>query len=179
MTFAISLIFRYHLTFVNDDYEEAASILDDIIARSPGNSPDESVAEYRAKATGLVTLLTMKRSALYPTPEYLEEAIYRTRTCASSSSVKEHLPSLVLDLEATSKERSRYFGSIAGVEAPSGQWLSLGHPEELTIDKMKKLRFEICSQQACVLQYSPTFIRFSGVSRIARATWGARISITF
>jgi hypothetical protein len=44
-------------------------------------------------------------------------------------------------------ERSRYFGSIEGVEASSGNWLSLAHPAMLeynqTFDKMKKLLFGI------------------------------------
>ena len=91
MTFAISLAYRYAMTYMNDDYEEAASILDDIIAyRSHGNSQDEDVAKARAHATGLVTGLAGIRSTVYKSPEYLEEAIYRIRTCASSSSYKEH-----------------------------------------------------------------------------------------
>ena len=147
IAFAVFLVSRYSMTCVNDDYEEAASILDDIIARSPGKSQDESVAKYRAYATYFVTLLAMIRSAAYPTPEYLEEAIHRTRTCVSSSSVKEHFPSVVFDLEATSKERLRYFGSIEGVEAPSGEWLSLANPsmseDDQTLDKMKNLLFWI------------------------------------
>ena len=47
VTFAVSLVYRYYMTCVDDDYEEATSILDEIIAyRSPGNShwQDESVA---------------------------------------------------------------------------------------------------------------------------------------
>ena len=147
-TFAISLFSRYFMTYVNDDYEEATSILDVIIARSPGNSHDESVAKDRAEATCLVTLLAMGRSIVYHTPEYLEEAIYRTRTCASSPSVKEHFPGTVFDLEATSKERSRYFGSIEGVDAPSGELLSLANPsmseDDQTLgDKMENLLFGI------------------------------------
>ena len=149
IAFAVYLAHRYLITCVNDDYEEAASILDDIITRSPGNSQDESV--YRAYATGFVTELAMVRSRVYQTPENLEEAFYCTRTCASSSSVKEHFPDIVMDLEATSNARSRYFGSIEGVEAPSGpgQWLSLVKPNPATLeynqtlDKMKNLLFGI------------------------------------
>ena len=147
MTFAMCLAFRYHMTCVNDDYEEAVSVLDDIIARSPENSQDESVAIYRATAKCLVTGLAMTRSAAYPTPEYLEEAIYRTHTCVSSSSVKEHLPELVFDLEATSNARSRYFGSIEGVEEPSGVLLTLANTarseDVQTLDKMENLLFRI------------------------------------
>ena len=152
VTFSAALVYRYLITCVNDDYEEAASILDDIIAyRSPENSQDESVAEHRAYATYSVTLLAIIRSNVYRTPEDLEEAIYRTRTCVSSSSAKEHLlehlPSIGFDLEATSNARSRYFGSIEGVEAPSGKWLSLADPSmseyNQTFDKMKNLLFGI------------------------------------
>ena len=52
MTLASSLGYRYDMTCANDDYEEATSILDEIIAyRSPENGQDESVAKARAWAT--------------------------------------------------------------------------------------------------------------------------------
>ena len=57
MAFAICLVCRYIMTCADRDYEEAASILDGIIAIPPGNSQDESVAKARASATGLVTTL--------------------------------------------------------------------------------------------------------------------------
>jgi CHAT domain-containing protein len=143
---AISLITRYDMTYVNDDYEEAASILDEIIAdTSLGNPQDKSLAEAQGRATGLVTGLAMMRSNAYGTPEYLEEAIYRTRTCVSSSSHKEHFPSVIYDPEATSKERSRYFGPIEGGEESSGNWLSLAEPtiRMLEYNKMEDLLFGI------------------------------------
>jgi hypothetical protein len=148
--FAISLVSRYVMTSVNDDYEEATSILDEIMAySSPGNSQaqDTSLAKARAFATGLVTALAMMRSATYETPEYLEEAIYRSRTCVSSSSFKEHYP-FVLDPEATAKERFRHFGSIEGVEESSGNSLSsqpVPGVMELSqaVDKMEDLLFVI------------------------------------
>jgi CHAT domain-containing protein len=154
LTFAISLVCRYIMTGANDDYEEAASILDDIIAyRSTGNSQDESVAEARATATGLVAGLAMMRSNVYPTPENLEEEIYRSRAFVSLPSVKEHFPGPVsaMDPEATAKERFRHFGSIEGVEesssSPLANVLSLAAPimPELTqvANKMVDLRFGI------------------------------------
>ena len=125
MTFAISLHYRYMITCANHDYEEAVCILDDIITyRTPENSQDKSVALTRAKAIGLVTTLAMIRSSVYQTPEYLEEEIYRTRTCASSPSVKEYLPFVVLDPKVTANQRFRHFGSIEGVEESSGNSLS-------------------------------------------------------
>ena len=153
---AMSLACRYSMTNVNDDYEEAACILDEITAcSSPGNSQDESVAtdSERAFAAGLMTGLAMMRSDIYQTPENLEEAIYRTQTCVSSSSFKEHF-SFNLDPEATSKQRFLYFGSIEGVEESSDNSLSSGPPrvpEDLpgalefsqAVEKMENLLFVI------------------------------------
>ena len=139
MTLARSLVCRYIMTFVNRDYEEAISILDQIIAHgSPGNSQDGSVAEARALATGLVAALAMLRSQLYQSPEHLEEAIYRTRSYVSSSSVKEHYPDLVLDLEATASERVDYFGSVEGVEE-SRNTFALSQEHTQTIGRMRDL----------------------------------------
>jgi hypothetical protein len=145
MTFAISLVFRYAMTSVNDDYEEAASTLDDVIAYSyPGNGQDESVA---IGAIGLVTGLARLRSMFYQTPEHLEEAIYRSRTCASSSSFNEHLPGpmAAMDPEVTANDRFGYFGSIEGVEESfdnrRGNMLSQEYKQ--TIDRMQDLVFGI------------------------------------
>ena len=145
MTLAMSLACRYRMTCVNDDYEEAASILDEIIAyRPPAKSQDDSVAKVQASATGLVTALAMMRSTSYQSPENLEETIYRTHTWFSSSSVKEHLP-LILDPEVTAMERFRHFGSIEGVEDSSVNSLAdvLSQKYFQTIGRMKDLRFGI------------------------------------
>ena len=151
VTFAISLVYRYFMTCENDDYEEAASVLDFIIAyRSPGNSQVEFAAKARALATGLVTALAMMRSCVYQTPENVEEAIYRTRTCASSSSFKQHYD-IVLDPEASAKIRFRHFGSIEGVDesfgnlelAGVGRVASQEYRDTPTVDRMKDLLFGI------------------------------------
>jgi CHAT domain-containing protein len=150
MTLAISLICRYITTCANDDYEQAASILDDIIAyRSPGNSQDESLAGARASAIGLVTTLAMIRSYVHETPENVEEAIYRTRTFASSSSAKEHhpLPPILqlMDPEFAANKRFGYFGSIEGVDDSLGNWLLNVAPQEYmqTVGRMQDLLFGI------------------------------------
>jgi hypothetical protein len=142
MIFAYSLVCRYCMTCENDDYEEAASILDEIIAcMSPGNSQDEYVTLARATATSFVAVLAGIRWTDYQNPEYLEEAIYRSRT---SASLKEHYPDLVLDPEATAKNRFGLFGSIEGVEESSGN--SLDDEEDIqTIGPMKDLLFGICN----------------------------------
>jgi hypothetical protein len=133
------------MTSENDDYEEAASILDDIIAyRSPGNSQDEYVAKARAYATVLVTALAMMRSTAYQTPEYLEETIYRTHACVSSPSVKEYFPAGVMDPEAIA--RFRHFGSVEGVEESFGNSSLAGvfsQEYTQTIGKMQDLLFGI------------------------------------
>ena len=151
MTFAISLLFRYIITCANHDYEEAVSILDHIIAyRYTGNSQDESVAQARATATGLVTSLAMMRSIFQPTPENVEEAIYRSRTCVGSFSVEEdfHVPSVVMDPKDTAKLRFLHFGPIE--EAQVEEWLgtlSQAHgmfqEDGPTIGRMKDLLFGI------------------------------------
>ena len=145
---AVSLGFRYAMTCVNDDFEESASILDEIIANNlPGNSQDESVASIRGQAAGFATWLAMLRSTTYQSPEYLEEAIYRART--SFGSFKEHYPSnMVVDLEVIAEPRFSYFGSVEGVEASSGNSpFSQPKPEVLKFhqacDKMESLLFGI------------------------------------
>jgi hypothetical protein len=147
MTFAKSLVCRYYINGVNDDYEEAASILDDIITyRSSGNSEDESLAKARTDATGLVTALAGMRSIVCQTPEYLEEAIYRTRTCAGSPSVQDLYPSVILDPEFPAEHRFRYFGSIEGVEESSSNALAdvfPEYPQAQAPDEMEDLLFVI------------------------------------
>ena len=97
---AIGLFIRYCKTFVNDDYEEAVSILDEFIASiSPGDS-------FVAFAQQLVTILAMLRSSSHCSPEYSEEAIYRV--LSDPSSVEE--PAIVFDPEGIARKRFRDFG---------------------------------------------------------------------
>jgi hypothetical protein len=97
---AMGLFIRYCNTFVNDDYEEAASILDEFITSS---SPGDTLV---ALAQQLVTFLAMLRSSSHCTPEYSEEAIYRA--LSDSSSVEE--PAIVFDREGVARKRFRDFG---------------------------------------------------------------------
>jgi CHAT domain-containing protein len=112
--FAMSLISRYNMTSVEDDYEEAMIILDNIITSE--NSQDETVARYKVFATGLAAALAMIRSNSHWTPEYSEEAIYRADTCfrVSSSSNIELFSNGIWSPEFPAKKRFRYFGSIEG-----------------------------------------------------------------
>jgi hypothetical protein len=106
--FAMSLISRYYMTSVDDDYEEAMSILDEMT--TSGNSQDKTVARFQVFATGLAAALATMRSHAHWTPEYSEEAIYRARTCVSSSSKTEFHG--IWNVEFPAKKRFRYFGSI-------------------------------------------------------------------
>ena len=105
------------LTFVSDDYEEAVSILDEIITCSvPGDSQDEFVDMARH----LVTSLMICRSYSGGTPEYLEEAIRRARSYLDSLSVEErpHSHFAFVFLEEATRQRLRHLGSTETL-APS------------------------------------------------------------
>ncbi len=114
---AMCLGLRYSKTLVNDDYEEATSILDEIItSSSPGDSQDEFVADARQAVTGLALI----RSNTYRTPENSEEAIYRARTFLSSSSEENPVSSLVKhSLGMSESQRFGYFGSVEGLDTLS------------------------------------------------------------
>ncbi|KAH9034027.1 CHAT domain-containing protein [Lactarius deliciosus] len=120
---ALSLAVRYFMTFMNDDYEEAASVMDEMAASSP---PEESQDEIVTIAQGIVTMLAIMRSMVHRTPENSEDAIHRASTLTSALV---ETPELLLArvLEDTAKQRIRDFGSIEGLEAPSND-LSLSQP---------------------------------------------------
>ena len=104
LALACCLYVRYIKTFVNDDYEEAVSMLDEIIASS--SLGDTCVAP----AQQLVTMLAVLRSSSHQTPEYSEEAIYRVRDFLGSSSVKDAFhPGFGVDLQGAANQRSLYF----------------------------------------------------------------------
>ncbi|KAH9037574.1 CHAT domain-containing protein [Lactarius hengduanensis] len=139
---AWSLICRYNITLVNDDYEEAVSVSDELIASSSAGD-DELVTGIQK----MVTRLAMTRSLAHGTPEYCEEAMYRARTFPGLSSVKD------LFEEITAAQRFVFFGSIEGPETSSGNYLRMpavfprNAPElELAYEKLKliqELYFEI------------------------------------
>ena len=144
IAFANSLSFRYFMTCGNDDYEEAMSVLDEILAYpSARNTQDESVADDLRYATRLVTTLAMIRSHAYPTPEFLEDAIYRSRMNFDS-------PFITADSKFISEQRFRYFGPIEDLpvdESSIQRRLRLhikSDPELIrAFDQMRGLRSEI------------------------------------
>ncbi|KAH8995801.1 CHAT domain-containing protein [Lactarius hatsudake] len=117
LALAQSLFCRYCMTFLNDDYEEAASVFDWIIISSCRR---ESQDKFVATARQMVTRLAMIRSMTHDTPEYSEEAIYRARSFLSSSPQEHPYYSVVNhSLEVTAKQRFHYFGTSESLEALS------------------------------------------------------------
>ena len=141
LALANTLIYRYCMTNVNDDYEEAASILDEVIT---SNSPEDSQEEFIARAQGLATALALVRSDVHETPENLEEAIYRNLASHGSSVLKTLYPSVARIMEDIADGRVYYFGSIEGLEASSSNsplsqlrpWMPEWGP---TVDKVESL----------------------------------------
>jgi hypothetical protein len=124
LTLVRTLSRRYTATFTNDDYEEAASILDEMITYS--SFRDEVVVEVQH----FVTLLAIYRAITHQTPEYWEEEIYRARAFLSTSSVEDFVHSLVGSVLAGSAEqRFHYFGSANDLCASS----SLSRPSSLPV----------------------------------------------
>ncbi|KAF8265317.1 CHAT domain-containing protein [Lactarius quietus] len=117
LAFVCCLCIRFLMTFVDDDYEEAASALDEIItSRSPGDSQNELTLAVQQ----VVTQMAVSRSTAYENLEYSEEALYRARAFLSSFPDEHPLNPIINHyLEDTAKRRLRYFGSIDGHEAPS------------------------------------------------------------
>ncbi|KAI9452974.1 hypothetical protein BJY52DRAFT_873987 [Lactarius psammicola] len=113
---AICLGTHYCMTYVNDDYEEAVSIMDEIITSTP---PGDSQDGFAALAQELVVALAMIRSTAHKTPECLEEAIYRARAFISSFPEHPFSPFVNYSLEVTANQRFGYFGSIEGLEGSS------------------------------------------------------------
>ncbi|KAN0140686.1 CHAT domain containing protein [Lactarius tabidus] len=104
---------RYYNT-LNDELEEAASVMDDLIASSsPG---DEFMAPCQEFAANIAMLRSMQDSH----PENSEEAIYRARAFLSSASAEDPLhPTWSRVLERAANNRFENFGPIGGLEAPS------------------------------------------------------------
>ncbi|KAH9057578.1 CHAT domain-containing protein [Lactarius vividus] len=97
------------MAFVNDDYEEAVSVLDEITASSSsGNSQDELLAEVQQ----LVIELMVIRSTMVRTPEHSEEVIRRARTSLTSLPVEQYSPILARVFEHTSERRVDYFDFV-------------------------------------------------------------------
>jgi tetratricopeptide (TPR) repeat protein len=112
LTLSFCLGTRYVRTFVNDDYEEASSILDEAITLSP---QDNFLAQLPIQQ--IVTMLAIGRSMIHLTPEYSEESMYRARAFLDSPIETNAAHSLAsYSLENATWQRFRCFGSIDGPE---------------------------------------------------------------
>ena len=113
LVLAQSLFIRFSNT-MDDDLDEAVSILDGIIASSsPG---DKVIAECQLFLAQLATLRSMNDH-----PEDSEDAIYRARAFLASPSAEDTLyPTWSYVLERAVKNRFQNFGPIDGFEASSG-----------------------------------------------------------
>ncbi|KAI0297318.1 CHAT domain-containing protein [Multifurca ochricompacta] len=105
---AASLIIRYGTNYLNDDYEEAMTLLESIIVSSPLGCPcqfGDDPCHFQIGAPGLATILASMRAVIYPNPEYLEEAIPRFRTFLCSSSLDNDLRHSFTDCMASLAEK--------------------------------------------------------------------------
>ncbi|KAI0291353.1 CHAT domain-containing protein [Multifurca ochricompacta] len=101
---AASLIIRYITNYSKDNYEEAMTLLESVIASSP--LPDDQI-----QASVFAAILARVRASFYPNPEYLEEATSRFRTLLGSSSLGNNLRhSFTRVMASLAKKRFKNFG---------------------------------------------------------------------
>jgi CHAT domain-containing protein/tetratricopeptide (TPR) repeat protein len=102
---------RFRAAHVMNDYEEAITIADKIVAaHSPGYSPTTT----QINAIHLIKVLVISRLTTYLIPEYLEDAINRFRALLSLPSLPgEVRTQLTVLLDHFFRERFRYFGVTA------------------------------------------------------------------
>ncbi|KAI0298367.1 CHAT domain-containing protein [Multifurca ochricompacta] len=91
---AAALMIRFGKFYSNDDYEEAMTLLESVIASSPfGDDP----SEFQILASGFAAVLARIRAELFPNPEYLEKAISLCRTLLGSSSLDNNIRYSIVD----------------------------------------------------------------------------------
>ncbi|KAH9959958.1 CHAT domain-containing protein [Russula dissimulans] len=114
LALASALATRFNIAHSNDDYEEAAAILDKVIAAHPAAEPP---APLQVLASEMVTCLTYYRSVIFKGPEYSEEAIARCRTLLGYSSLPDSIRVDVTQLLATQAQwRFKHFGLNDGLQ---------------------------------------------------------------
>ena len=103
-----SFVRRFVLTQSNEDYERAMAPLDRIVtSHSPAESPNQDLTVALAAAANLAH----GRFILFGTPEYLEEAISRTRTRLISTSLEDPERGHIIQfLEGLERRRLHGFG---------------------------------------------------------------------
>ena len=108
-TLARCLNARFRTIPVMNDYEEAISIADKIVAI---HSPENSLTKLQRGAMLLISALLVSRLELSSKPEYLEDAIHRIRTFVPLLP-DEDRTGLALVLDSFTQRRFQYFG-VAG-----------------------------------------------------------------
>ncbi|KAI0298380.1 hypothetical protein B0F90DRAFT_1926586 [Multifurca ochricompacta] len=105
---AITLIIRFWKNYSIDDFEEAMTLQESVVGSSSfGDDP----CQCQIMASASAALLAYIRASIYPNPEYLEEAISRSRTLLGSSSLNNDLRRKVThDMASLAKMRFNNFG---------------------------------------------------------------------
>ncbi|KAH9047137.1 CHAT domain-containing protein [Lactarius hengduanensis] len=118
---ASALCTRFVASRLNDDYEEAAAILENILDH---NQPVECPDSIRHLASTYVTMIAFARSIIFKNPEHIEVAISRLRAELSSSSIpEEHRFYVAQNLSMLVKNRFINY-SIAESHEESDSYLS-------------------------------------------------------
>jgi CHAT domain-containing protein len=110
VSFALSYHFshRFDETQSNEDYERAMAPLDKIIASHP---PADIPKKHLRRFLGLAELLAERRFIFYGNPEYLEEAIVRTRARLDSVSLDDpERGDIIRSLARLERDRFNEFG---------------------------------------------------------------------
>ena len=116
---AFSLCIRFLWAHSPDDYEEATSIINEMMA-----DPDEHVG----LAKHLAGSLAWARFGFDLKPEHLAEAIFRIRTHLSAMSSEDpNRRSLMKDLADLEKRRFREFGVRSGPQEDNAQYIEDSH----------------------------------------------------
>ena len=108
---AMCLVVRFETTHVMNDWKEAITNLDRVVAScSPGNN---LTLGMEARAIMQISRLLLSRVNMSPTPENLEHAIHRLRTFVPYSLLGEDRTQLNQLLDVFTRKRFSYFG-VAG-----------------------------------------------------------------
>jgi len=108
ITLSKSFLLRFMITRSTEDYEGAMAPLNRIItSRSPAESPNQHLTEALAAAAQVAR----SRFIFYGTPEFLEEAISRTRAHLNSTSLDDpKCADIIQSLERLERRRLDNFG---------------------------------------------------------------------
>ena len=138
---SMSFVLRFVLTQSNEDYECAMAPLDRIItSHSPAESPNQDLTEALAVAANLAH----GRFILFRTPEYLEEAISRTRAHLISTSLQDPKRGHIIQfLEGLERRRLDDFGITHAIPE-----VHPGNPETISIPSFSHLKATLAEMNA-------------------------------